>query len=231
MKFNKEEIEKWNERLSKINLSIYIDNGYLRFARSIEDGWYHTKRVDFLTDVPTIEYHFKYSVSKKSLSRFDKILSVLLSNGTLVNEKFSIKIDHYSKFLEEKEIKIKNVDFVQRHYKLKLPVTEIIILVNSVEEVVKVISEFYEYDEDGTEICKLKYPISSIVSTKDDKTGNYMIMGYYFDINEFEIVPIYIISKIETELNSEVLIFGDEKHIFEENIIPNREDRINTLLN
>ena len=94
----------------------------------------------------------------------------------------------------------------------------------------KIISEFYEYEEDGTEICKLKYPVTSIVSIQDDKSGNYIILSHSFQLNDEKINPIYNIAKIETEINSEVLIFGQTFSVFESQITPNREDRLNILL-
>jgi len=245
-KLTEKDIEKWNPRLANINLGILItdNSGTLQFVHQPSyNGWqgYSSERTH-LDKLPHIQYHFTFSVSKKSIKRFDKILSLLLEDGLsfplskkglMLKEDINVskKIIDYSNFLEESEIKIHKVDFVQRHYKLNLPISEIFLLVNSVEESVKVISEFYEYEEDGTEICKIKYPVTSIVSTVEDKSGNYIVLSHSFT-NHYEIIkPLYNIAKIETEIDSEVLLFGQTFSVHEDFIIPNREDRLNSLLN
>jgi hypothetical protein len=243
IQLTQKDIDKWNPRLKSINLGIIIDNyGTLQFfSQSQYSGWQGVSEKTIVDTIPKIKYHFTFSVSKKSVKRFDKILSLLLENGLSFsfskknsmlreNDIISKKITDFSHFLEESEVKIHNVTFCQRHYKLNLPISEVILFVNSVEESVKIISEFYEYEEDGTEICKLKYPVTSIVSIQDDKSGNYIILSHSFQLNDEKINPIYNIAKIETEINSEVLIFGQTFSVFESQITPNREDRLNILL-
>ena len=130
--------------------------------------------------------------------------------------------------IEKSDIKIHNVDYIQNNCKLSCNLFEIIHFVNSVESAVEIISNYFEYEEDGTEICKTKFKVNEIVSTKEDRSGNYMILD--FSIQPDNTIS-YEISKIQNNLTSEVIIFDGISIFKEDDILPNREDRLNILLN
>jgi hypothetical protein len=246
--FDKKYLDKWNERLKKFNLSLSLSNdtwsttdvitfwksensysGYQGFPRTAPTPIYN---------VPQIDYLFNFSVSKKCAKRFYDLLQTILKSGTIFNYKTKstyplteslICKKNLSDFtIEKSDIKIHNVDYIQNNCKLSCNLFDIIHFVNSVESAVEIISNYFDYDEDGKEICKTKFQVNEIVSTKEDRSGNYMILD--FSIQQDNTIS-YKVSKIENSITSEVIIFDGISILKEEDILPNREDRLNILLN
>jgi hypothetical protein len=246
--FDKKYLDKWNERLKKFNLSLSLSNdtwsttdvitfwksensysGYQGFPRTAPTPIYN---------VPEIGYLFNFSVSKKCAKRFYDLFQTILKSGTIFNYKTKstyalteslICKKNLSDFtIEKSDIKIHNVDYIQNNCKLSCNLFDIIHFVNSVESAVEIISNYFDYDEDGKEICKTKFQVNEIVSTKEDRSGNYMILD--FSIQQDNTIS-YKVSKIENSITSEVIIFDGISILKEEDILPNREDRLNILLN
>lgn len=253
--FDKSSLDKWNERLRKLNLSLSlngtqhytdvitiwgVDNSYSGYQGF--QGFRPTPEPIY--KVPEISYLFNFSVSKKCSKRFYELLQTLLKSGSIFY--YTTKdTDSYSKgqtgtksiicqknlsefTIEKTDIKIHQVDYIQNNCKLIHNLFDIIHFVNSVESAVEIISKYFEYEQDGTEICKTKYSVNEIVSTKEDKSGNYMILDFVIQSDN---TICYKLSKIQNSLTSEVILFDGISIFKEEDIIPNREDRLNTLLN
>ena len=244
--FDKKYLDKWNERLKKFNLSLSLSNDtwsttdVIKFWKSEDSysgyqGFPRTKAPTPI-NVPEIDYLFNFSVSKKCAKRFYDLLQTILKSGTIFTYKTTsfenkslICNKNLSEFkIEKSDIKIHNVDYIQNNCKLSCNLFEIIHFVNSVESAVEIISNYFEYEEDGTEICKTKFKVNEIVSTKEDRSGNYMILD--FSIQPDNTIS-YEISKIQNNLTSEVIIFDGILIFKEDDILPNREDRLNILLN
>ena len=250
--FDKSSLDKWNERLKKLNLSLSL-NGTQHYTDVITiwgvDNSYsgyqgYRSTPEPIYKVPEISYIFNFSVSKKCSKRFYELLQTLLKSGTTfyyttkdtgsyskgqTETKNYVCRKNLSEFtIEKTDIKIHQVDYIQNTCKLSTNLFDIIHFVNSVESAVDIISKYFEYEEDGTEICKTKYRINEIVSTKEDKSGNYMILDFVIQSDN---TISYKLSKIQNSLTSEVIIFDGISILKEEDILPNREDRLNILLN
>jgi hypothetical protein len=243
--FDKNYLDKWNERLKKFNLSLSSsDRQYYKDVITIwgiDNNWYsgyqgyQSIRPTPLSEIPEISYIFNFSVSKKCSKRFYDILQDILKSGTefYFAEKSNVKSYICKKNLPEfkidkSDIKIHKVEYIQNTCKLNTNLLEIIHFVNSVESAVEIISKYFEYEEDGTEICKTKFKVNEIVSTKEDRSGNYMILD--FEIRKDNTIS-YKLSKIQNCITSEVILFDGISFLQEEDILPNREDRLNILLN
>jgi hypothetical protein len=242
--FDKKYLDKWNERLKKFNLSLSLSNDtwsttdVITFWKSENSysGYQGVKNTPTPINVPEIDYIFIFSVSKKCAKRFYDLLQTILKSGTIFTHKTIspenkslICKKNLSEFkIEKSDIKIHNVDYIQNTCKLSCNLFEIIHFVNSVESAVEIISNYFGYEEDGTEICKTKFKVNDIVSTKEDKSGNYMILDFSIQVDN---TISYKISKIQNNLTSEVIIFDGISIIKEDDILPNREDRLNILLN
>ena len=251
--FDKSSLDKWNERLKKLNLSLSL-NGTQHYTDVITiwgvDNSYsgyqgYRSTPEPIYKVPEISYIFNFSVSKKCSKRFYELLQTLLKSGTTfyyttkdtgsyskgqTETKNYVCRKNLSEFtIEKTDIKIHQVDYIQNTCKLSHNLFDIIHFVNSVESAVEIISKYFEYEVDGTEICKTKYKVNEIVSTKDDKSGNYMILDFAIQPNNNTIS--YKLSKIQNSITSEVILFDGISILNEDDIIPNREDRLNILLN
>ena len=193
--------------------------------------------------VPEITYFFNFSVSKKCSKRFYDLLQTILESGSVFCYTTTDKIDKpnmsnkeiktYRKNLsdftiEKSDIKIHNVEYIQNTCKLTCDLFEVIHFVNSVESAVEIISKYFEYEQDGKEICKTKFQVNEIVSTKNDKSGNYMILDFFIQQDN---TISYKVSKIQNCITSEVILFEGISILKEEDILPNREDRLNIILN
>lgn len=254
-RFERNSLDKWNERLRKLNLSLSL-NGTQHYSDVITiwgvDNSYsgyqgfqgYRPSPEPIYKVPEISYLFNFSVSKKCSNRFYDLLQSLLKSGTTfyyttkdtgsyskgqTETKNYVCRKNLSEFKIEKiDIKIHQVDYIQNTCKLSHNLFDIVHFVNSVESAVEIISKYFEYEEDGTEICKTKYKVNEIVSTKEDKSGNYMILDFAIQPNN---TISYKLSKIQNSLTSEVILFDGISILNEDDIIPNREDRLNILLN
>jgi hypothetical protein len=244
--FDKKYLDKWNERLKKFNLSLslhydpyFATTDVITFWKSENSysGYQGLSRAGTpIYNVPVIDYTFNFSVSKKCSKRFYDLLQTILKSGTIFTYKTTtfenksfICNKNLSEFtIEKKDIKIHEVVYIQNTCKLSCNLFEIIHFVNSVESAVEIISNYFGYEEDGTEICKTKFKVNDIVSTKEDKSGNYMILDFSIQVDN---TISYEISKIQNNLTSEVIIFDGISIIKEDDILPNREDRLNILLN
>lgn len=184
---------------------------------------------------PTFTFSFNYSVAKRSLIRFENIceniieepLSIIVDNQK-IEYKFK-KEDLRFYLYDENEIKIYNNDYITREFIFKnIPIYKIILLITVFDEAIEIISKYFSYDENGNEICSVEYPIGSIVSTKIDKSGDYIVQKIKFTSEG----PLYGISKMNIiNQNSEAFTMSDIEFTSVNEIIPNREFRINQILN
>jgi hypothetical protein len=235
MVFDNVFLDKWNERLKKFNLFINIEHesqSNIISLYSLNNSIQGFSNVPSLMyKIPEIHYTFNFLVSKKCSKRFYEILQNILNNGLKFSYKGIKSLDYkrnLSDFkIEKSDVKIHNVEYIQNHCKLNCEVFEIIYFVNSVEIAVETIDKYFEYLEDGTEICKTKFKVSEIVSTKEDKSGNYMVMSFLIKNNKI----YYKLSKIQNDIKSEVIIFDGTNILSEEDILKNREYRLDILLN
>ena len=243
----KEDINKWNARLSKINLAISatIVGGHHNLKVFITPE--HKNYYDFnlihneIKSSPIVNYDFSFSISEKSIKRFDSLLDSFLEDGMQFYiyqfGKFQNPIrfekTHFDKYLTIKNHNLYEVNYEQRNYKFRQEdLFNIIYFITCVEDVVKIISEYYEYESDGKEICKIKYPVGTIVSIVSDKSGDYMVQNVKFIRSNSDTTLGYHLTKIETPIKSEVLIFSNDiLYCLEEDIVSNRDNRLNILLN
>lgn len=235
-KLTNEDIEKWNRRLEKSNLLLYLESFtnslYIKYKNDFDHSSGYERKFNSLDT--EIKFEFSYAVSKNCLNRFNLLLSDFLKSGIMISItrdplKYSL-LECNSKF-QEKEIKVLNTEYIQRKAVFKEKLVNIIFLVTCIEDTIKTISEYFEYTEDGTEILKTKFKENEIVSLDTDKTGDYFVISVNFRNLDNKLEIFYEISKIETDTKSEVLVFGPSFTCSESRLIPNRDFRIDTLLN
>jgi len=205
-----------------------------------------------------INYRFSFSISKNNIDRFERILlrflkeefkielfkSSLIGYET-VNYSISQEDLEYFKEIEDiQEHRSYNVDFVKYTYNFsQLPAIPCILYIQTIKDVIKIIGDFYGFDENGNEICSIKHKIGSIVSLKSDKsdyfieslefirenTENYLSYKRIYDFSE-ELI-LYKLLKVNNNIKSQVLEFSEGYVLTTSfNIIPNRGQRLDELL-
>ena len=241
--------ERWNKRLRDIRLKV---SAFERISPTQEKllklrfcdyyGFDDPNEINTpsTTDIPKISFIFDYSVSKRSLKRFDNILFELNKRGlTISHFKDVLHTDrplesivhedfvNYVKYeVEESVFKIMNNEYVNRKIKfISTDLIEIIGAVTMIENAVGIISKYYEYDSDGNEICNLTYSIGDIVSLKNNRDSDYIVKNVYFD-DEL----MFFVSKLISPIESEVILFDEEVLVKESEIISNRDFRIDQIL-
>ena len=101
--------------------------------------------------------------------------------------------------------------------------------ISYLEDAINFFSEMWGYDKDGSEVCLLKYPIGTIVSTNQDKSKDYLVLDYKYR----KLDGKYFIDFIASEmLNEGVIIkYGDIKVFHENDLCYSRNSRIDDILN
>ena len=202
-----------------------------------------------------INYRFAFSVSKNNIQRFEKLLNQFLTDGCKHTLYESGSKEYYQNFefndintLRDIEIREEHqtygVDFVKFSYEfINSSALPTIFFIQTVKDVINIIGEYWGFDKDGREVCSIKYPVGSIVSTKDNKS-DFFIESIIFvreNTQKFrelksrykfsEELILYNLLEIVKNNNSQVLEFSDILTTSSDFIIPNRGQRLDELLN
>lgn len=207
----------------------------------------------FVDNFNKINYRFTFSISNNNLDRFKNFTEQFLKEGfELVNNQNKIQIERLStddlnmlqSYLEVSHHRTYEVDFTRFSYNFsKVPTLPLVLFVQTILDAIEVIGTFWKFDESGNEICKITYPVGSIVSLKTDKsdffiesvnflranTKDFAQLKTKFNIKE-ELI-LYNLLKILDNSNSQVIQFSDQVFtLSSEDIIPNRRQRLDELL-
>lgn len=232
--------KKWNDRLNsnKTKISALYAPTDQTINLSFYKNPYFSGVLKPISGDSNMSFIFDYSVSKRSIKRFDNILSDLNKKGiiivhftesgdtnldTIVLQDHIKNVDYIS---EETEFKIHNNDYIKRKVRFETSLVNIIGAVTIIENAVDIISKYYEYDSEGNEVCNLPYLVGDIVSLNSDRDSDYLVNSVRFNFDELE----FSLSKLISPIESEVILFGDEVLVKESEIIQNRDFRINQIL-
>jgi hypothetical protein len=201
-----------------------------------------------------IDYRFTFSISKNNIERFENLLNQFLIQGfrqTIFegNKHYyqNFEFDELNSFrkIEHKEShKTYGVDFIKFTYNfVRSPLLPTVLFIQTIKDVIEIIGNFWGYDENGEEMCSIKYPVGSIVSTKDIKS-DFFVESITFvrqNTEDFKTLKdryifseellLYNLLEIEKNTNSQVLEFSDVYTTSSDFIIPNRGQRLDELLN
>ena len=233
-----------NEWIEKIHSFRYSSLGRPNLAHLSE----------FRTD-DRINYRFVFSVSKNNMERFDKLLDRFISEGYREDYQeynfpspslIDMNFQNFKKFGVQTTHSFSGVDFVKFTYDFKdVPSLPAIFFIETLKDTIEIIGNYWNFDESGKEICLIKYPIGSIVSTKGDRsdfivesiefmrenTDSFQLLKKNKNYDFTEEMILYRLLKIEKNNNSQALVFGSEEVILtSDKIIPNRGSRIDEIL-
>lgn len=202
-----------------------------------------------------INYRFAFSVSKNNIQRFENLFLKFLKEGCKhmllesgYKQYFQIfeyeELDKLRTLEVREEHRIYEVDFIKITYDFnRSPALPTVLFIQIIKDVINIIGEYWRFDENGNEVCSIKYPVGSIVSLNNDKS-DFFVESISFirkDTDKFKELKLkfgfkdelllYNLLKIESNLNSQVLEFSGVHTTSSDFIVPNRGQRLDELLN
>ena len=188
-------------------------------------------------DDPTIKYDFVFSVSDNRKDELFRIHESLLESGVLNNKSYK---DKHSEIITAPDIvnskfeshEIFNRKYTRYSYHLEGKLTSIVAYLTILEDSIEFFQKIWGYDESGNEHPLLKYPIGTIVSKIEDKSKDYMVMDYQYDISYNLGYDIsLIISEIDNDPKSLIIRYKEPIFSSEKNLTHSRNSRIDNILN
>jgi hypothetical protein len=235
------EILKWNDRFEKSNFRLIprynTRNGHpdisINYITTPFSGLSEIKE----TPDTVISYEFSFSVIESRKDEFYILLKKMF------NYKFETQISYNdsSKSIDifnEKDIikeevnhQLLNRKFIKYTLKFKGKLSSIIAYLSYVEDAINFFQLIWGYNEEGEEICLTKYRIGDIVSVKNDKSKDFLVVDYYYNRigNDYKIN--YVISEMISNSNSSIIRYGDGLKESEDNLTYSRNNRIDDILN
>jgi hypothetical protein len=132
-------------------------------------------------------------------------------------------------------------DPVLPRFRNYVPVLPCIYFVQTIKDIIEIISNYWAFDEEGNEICNMQYSTGQIVSLDWDKS-DYMIDSILYlrrNTDQFESLEkrykiedellLYRLSKI-ISFNQQVIEFGNQELASSTQITPSRGERLDELL-
>jgi hypothetical protein len=233
------EILSWNRRL-KDHWSLYPKYGYqhshpvIVIRQIVRRGG-----IDELAETtdPHIKFEFIFSVSNNRVDDFFRIFDKLKSEKFGTHWSFNDTeklIDLDTRIIVNKstsEHRIGNKDFIRHQYSLEGKLTSVMALVTILEDTIHFVDSMWGYDTEGVEVNLIKFPIGSVVSPKDNKSEDWLVIDYEFEIfnNKHEIR--YRIAQMKFSKNSSVIKYEDVGVYSEDLLTWSRNSRIDEILN
>lgn len=234
------EVIDWEERIKN---SSYSNSGFSSSLYNIDNP-----------SSLRINYRFSFSVAANHEFRFEKLLDNFLDEGFSIkylDKNYKRKSDTTLKKeiltlrkLQEKQYhEIKKINYINYKYNFNyVPVLPLIYFVQTIKDIIEIISNNWAFDESGNEICLMKYSIGEIVSLDTDKS-DYMIDSVIYlreNTDQFESLKkryeiedefiLYRLSKV-VSFNQQVIEFGNQELASSSQIRPSRGERLDELLN
>jgi hypothetical protein len=102
--------------------------------------------------------------------------------------------------------------------------------ISYLEDTINFFSEIWGYDEDGSEVCLLKYPIGTIVSLEKDKSKDYLVLDYKYSKSDGKYHIDFVASEMLNSKGS-IIKYGDVSTFNESQLCYSRNSRIDDILN
>jgi len=238
------DILKWNDRLDKsqyrLNPRYNTRNGYpdisINFISEPFSGFTGATEIKETTE-PVIRYEFSFSIIKNRKDEFFILLNKMFQRKLVthfVYQDSSKEIQIYKDSDIEKsniDHTVLNRDFIKYTYKFSGKLGSIIAYISYLEDAITYFQMIWGYNEEGEEICLTKYKIGDIVSIKNDKSKDFLVVDYYYDRIGEEYKIDYVISEMMSNPNSSVIKYGDGLKESEDNLTYSRNNRIDNILN
>jgi len=235
------EIMKWNDIVTN-----YVIKPYFGYQSSYPDIliFREDKYNMNLTQIDDVEirYQLTFSVSSNRTDKFFDILNKLLNipfkshisisyadnsekkTPLLINEEVITDINEY----EHEVLKRK---FKKYTYTFSGKISNIMAYVSCITSTIEYFQLIWGYDEDGNEHCLLPHPIGTIVSKKDDKSKDYLVLDYKYNKSTNSKYSIqYVICEM-LDTSKSIIQYGETSTHLESELCHSRNSRIDDILN
>ncbi len=241
------EILNWNKRLEKSDYSVFpmpnkkSAEPYLSFRQKV-NGNYNVLPTNQMVNTPEpfARYHFTFSISSNREEDFNELFEKIssepfgsksifvdLNNEKLSDIKFSDDVidgkEKSKHFVLEKE-------YIRYNYRFAGKLGSIMAYISYLEDTINFFNEIWGYNEDGSEVCIVKYPIGTIVSTPKDKSTDYLVLDYKYRKVDGKYFIDFIVAEMLNSKGS-IIKYGEVFTFRESELCYSRNSRINDILN
>jgi hypothetical protein len=241
------EILNWNRRLEKSDYAVYplsnvrSGNPDIVFRQKINNGYSPMGEQLVETLDPFIRYDFTFSIASNRKETFFDLFENLSKEafGTKSayhdnnNDRKIYDIPFNDGVIETKEENTHMVfekEYIRYTYHFAGKLGSIMSYVSYLEDAINFFSEIWGYNEDGTEVCLLKYPIGTIVSLSKDKSTDYLVLDYKYRKMDGNYFIDFIASEMLNNKGS-VITYGEVYTFRESELCYSRNSRIDDILN
>ena len=240
------EILNWNRRLERSDYAVYplsnVRSGHpdIIFRQKINNGYSPMGEQLVETIDPFIRYDFTFSVASNRketfFDLFEKLSKESFGTKSIYRDQKSEKImditfnDTVIESKEENTHMVYEKEYIRYTYHFAGKLGSIMAYVSYLEDTINFFSEIWGYNEDGTEVCLLKYPIGTIVSLPKDKSTDYLVLEYKYRKLDGKYFIDFIASEMLNNKGS-VITYGEIHTFRESELCYSRNSRIDDILN
>ena len=240
------EILNWNRRLERSDYAVHplsnVRSGHpdIIFRQKINNGYSPMGEQLVETIDPFIRYDFTFSIASNRketfLDLFEKLSKDPFGTKSIYRDQKSEKImditfnDTVIESKEENTHMVYEKEYIRYTYHFAGKLGSIMAYVSYLEDTINFFSEIWGYNEDGTEVCLLKYPIGTIVSLPKDKSTDYLVLDYKYRKLDGKYFIDFIASEMLNNKGS-VITYGEIYTFRESELCYSRNSRIDDILN
>jgi hypothetical protein len=188
---------------------------------------------------PFIRYDFTFSVASNRKETFhdlfEKISKDPFGTKSIYRDQKSEKImditfnDTVIESKEENTHLVFEKEYIRFTIHFAGKLGSIMAYVSYLEDTINYFSEIFGYNEDGTEVNLLKFPIGTIVSKSKDKSKDYLVLEYRYKKLDGKYSIDYLISEMIS--SGPIIKYGDVENGYESELCYSRNSRIDDILN
>jgi len=242
------EILNWNKRLERSDYSVYplsnarSGNPDIIFRQKINNGYGMNAMSNQLVETldPFIRYDFTFSIASNRketfLDLFEKLSKESFGTKSIYRDQKGEKImdiifnDTVIESKEENTHMVYEKEYIRFTIHFAGKLSSIMAYVSYLEDAINFFSEIWGYNEDGTEVCLLKYPIGTIVCKLSDKSTDYLVLDYKYRKLDGKYYIDFIASEMMNTKGS-VITYGEIYTFRESDLCYSRNSRIDDILN
>ena len=245
------EILNWNRRLEKSDYAVYplsnVRSGHpdiifkqkINFSSNPNVPIYGSDQLVETID-PFIRYDFIFSIAynrkETFFDLFEKLSKEQFCTKSIYRDQKSEKIMDITfndTVIESKEENIHLVfekEYTRFTYHFAGKLGSIMAYVSYLEDTINFFSQIWGYNEDGSEVCLVKYPIGTVVSLPKDKSTDYLVLEYKYRKLDGKYFIDFIVSEMLNNKGS-VITYGEIYTFRESELGYSRNSRIDDILN
>jgi hypothetical protein len=240
------EILKWSEKIQETNLvnggTLFLVPRYTHHVPNPMISYKWRKKVGLFEEIkdipePSTSFEYSFSVSSNRVDDFFDILKKIrkedFGTKSMISENQTSAIEVTDEIIKNKaEINhwLGKKEYTRFTWRFSGKIGSIIAWISYIEDAIDFFSLMWGYHEDGSEVSLMKFPISSIVSLKSDRSREFMVVDYYFNRISSDKSILYMTSEITETLGMIIKFKQNIIKYSEEELCWCRNDRIDGVL-